>query len=124
MRLIIAGIAAAILGLPGHGAKAELRPNEVGSLIQVAPDVRFVDYLLDGTRFVAIDRMEDDDLETTKQIMDTAVNSVHAVSAVLKTTNRALEDDRVDHRERSRIRARLEDAERELATLRLLIDEV
>ena len=35
MRLIIAGIAAAILGLPGHGAKAELRPNEVGSLIQL-----------------------------------------------------------------------------------------
>lgn len=35
MRLIIAALAAVVLGLPGTGAKAELRPNEVGSLIQL-----------------------------------------------------------------------------------------
>lgn len=35
MRLIFAALAAATLGMSGHGANAELRPNEVGSLIQL-----------------------------------------------------------------------------------------
>lgn len=35
MRLIFAALAAVVLALPGHDAGAELRPNEVGSLIQL-----------------------------------------------------------------------------------------
>ncbi len=94
--------------------------DEVNALFNVAPDIRFVDYFLDGTKFVAVDRVGSDGHDPGKRIMDTAVNTVHAVSDVLKETNRALDDNRLNHQERARIRSQLDEAERELATLRTL----
>lgn len=97
-------------------------PEEVWAVLKVAPDIRFIEYFLEETDFVAVDRIKFEGERTGKEIMDTAVNSVHAVSDVLKETNQSLADNRLDHQDRARIRSELDEAERELATLRTLLE--
>lgn len=92
--------------------------DEIRRLIRVAPDPRFVTWLLRGTRFVAADRAsaaEDDD--NAQAIHYAATRIVLEAADVLESVEKGLRDHCIDHRDALDIRCEIESAERALASL-------
>ena len=97
-------------------------PEEIRALIHAAPDVRFIAYFLDDSRFVAVDRtvLQGDSLAETVHLG--ATRTVIEATDVLRVVEKSLQDGHIDHRERLRIQKEIADAERALAALRHRLD--
>ena len=92
--------------------------DEICKLICVAPDPRFVAYLLRGSPFVAADRVEGPDHSDDEAIHRGATRIVIEATDVLVAIEEALRDQQINHREKTVIHREIEIAERALASLR------
>lgn len=77
-----------------------------------------VDYLLDGTRWVAAHRLPADATLETSDLWRATTRVVYEATDVQREIEAALLDGRIDHREAPTIRRQIADAERALITLR------
>jgi hypothetical protein len=84
------------------------------------PDIRLANALLEGTPFVAADRAEESDERGGVLALTHAV--VIQVADILRAVKQGLSDDKLDHRDRARIKAEAAEAENLLASLRVLLD--
>jgi hypothetical protein len=92
--------------------------DEIRALLRCAPDPRLANYVLRDSPFIAIDRVIADELQDNKNIHFGATHSVLQVAEVLRAVEQALDDDRLDHRERAEVMRSIDQAERSLASLR------
>lgn len=92
--------------------------EEIRDLIRCAPDARLANYVLRDSDFIAIDRVLAEEVQDNKDIHFGATHSVLQVSDVLRAIEKALDDDRLDHRERASVMRTINEAERSLASLR------
>lgn len=114
------------MGMKYHTLYARLRgrvsftPEEVRGLLAIVPDARLANYLLDGTPFIAVDRMLAQGLDAggDADVHRGATRSVLEVSDVLRAVEQGLSDARIDHQDRARIVSEINEAERALAALR------
>ena len=93
-------------------------PEEVRDLIGAAPDIRLIEFFLDDTPFIAVDRTalpEGSEIETLHL---GATRTVLEAADVLRAVETALDDARIDHRERAKIGKEIAEAEHALAALR------
>ncbi len=97
--------------------------EEIRHLIAVAPDPRFVTYLLRGTRYVAAERPEAVDEPVPDAVLRGATRIVIEATDVLEAVEFALGDGRIDHRDGLAILKEIEIAERALASLRTRIND-
>ncbi len=82
-------------------------------------DVRVADHLLEGTRFLAIERKDQDDSHKSEGVREGATSTLFDVTDLMREVEGALSDDgRIDHREKIDIEKRLHEAERSLTALR------
>ncbi len=96
-------------------------PEEIRSLIAAMPDVRIVDYFLEDSPFIAAKRY-DPNVELEENIHQfTAKFSIEAAE-VYKVVQESLLDRKIDHQEKILILKEIQDAERELASLKNLLD--
>ena len=113
------------MGMKYHTLYARLRgrvsftPEEVRSLLAIVPDARLANFLLEGTPFIAVDRMMAQGSPGTEgDVHRGATRSVLEASDVLRAVENSLQDAKIDHQDRARIVAEINDAERALAALR------
>ena len=111
-----------------HGRVA-FRPEEVRQLIRIVDDHRLAAHFLDGTRFMAVDRPDEDIADPAagksvgnQRLYRCAGWTVIEVTELLKEIGEAIDDDKVDHVDLAEITDALEDAERALGSLRALVD--
>jgi len=93
-------------------------PEEVQALIAAAPDIRLIGYFLDETPFIAVDRTSLPEGSAVDTLHLGATRTVLEAADVLRAVEKALDDARIDHRERARIGKEIAEAERALAALR------
>lgn len=106
--------------------------DEIRALIRAVPDARFGGYLLEGTHFVAADRVDPDDdpsedadhSHVPGAVQRGATRVVVEATSILETVDAALAGGGLRHREGLIILREIEEAERALASLRLRIAEV
>lgn len=91
--------------------------DEIHDLIRVAPDIRLANYFMDGSRFIATER-GDDDATAAETIHRGATCSVLEAVEVLRVVEESLKDEIIDLRERVMILSEIGDAEQALAALR------
>ena len=114
------------MGMKYHTLYARLRgrvsftPEEVRGLLAIVPDARLANFLLDGTPFIAVDRMLAQGMDATGDgdVHRGATRSVLEVSDVLRAVEIGLSDSKIDHQDRARIVSEINEAERALAALR------
>lgn len=114
------------MGMKYHTLYARLRgrvsftPEEVRGLLAIVPDARLANFLLDGTPFIAVDRMLAQGMDATgdADVHRGATRSVLEVSDVLRAVELGLSDAKIDHQDRARIVSEINEAERALAALR------
>ena len=95
--------------------------DEIRGFIAVAPNTKLVAYLLAGTPYVAADRVSvQANIHATiqKSATHVVVNAAHILDAI----DRALEDQRIDHREGAEILSEIDRALRTLTSLKLKIE--
>ena len=118
---------AELLGMKYHTFYARLRgraaftPEEVRVLIRVIADPRLPNLLLSGTGFVAVEQAEAGD-QRFDDLHRGATRSVIEATDVLRTVERSLANNRIDHLDRINIRREIDEAERALAALRHRLD--
>lgn len=95
--------------------------DELRALVAVAPDPRFVAYLLRGTAFVAAERAAPEADAEGEAIHRGATRIILEAADVLEAVEIALRDGRIDHKDALDIRREIEIAERALASLRVRI---
>lgn len=111
------------MGMKYHTLYARLRgrvsftPEEIRSLLAIVPDARLANFLLEGTPFIAVDRMAAQP-SSPGDLHRSATRSVLEVSDVLRAVELGLADMKIDHQDKVRIAQELNDAERALAALR------
>ena len=114
---------AELLGMKYHTFYARLRgraaftPEDVQTLIRVIGDPRVPNFLLTDTGFIAVEQAEAEG-EHVYDLHRGATRSVIEVTDVLRTVERALANNRIDHIDRVNIRKEIDEAERALAALR------
>jgi len=82
-------------------------------------DVRIADHLVAGTKYVAIERKEQNDDSGSEGVRQGATTTLFDVTDLMREVEGALSDDgRIDHREKIDIEKRLHEAERSLTALR------
>lgn len=92
--------------------------DEVAKLIAVLPDPRLVSYLLNQSRFIAIERVEQPLSDPEDEIFRATHRILIEAADVLEAVDDALKDRRIDHREALSIQKEIEIAERALVSLR------
>ena len=100
-------------------ARVPFSAEEINLLIKFVDDKRLCDWLLRGTGFIAVERndeIDDDDLH--ESVRSGATASLLEASDVLREVELGLADHKIDHRDKIRIEAEIDDAERALAALR------
>jgi hypothetical protein len=119
------------MGMPYHTFYNRLRhqtpftADEIRRLFAVAPDPRFVHFLLDGTPFMPAERLADDDqLSDEASIQRGAERIAIESSDILRAAYLAMGDNKIDHREATLIREEIDTAERALASLKMNLDKV
>ncbi|RCK26061.1 hypothetical protein TH8_10115 [Thalassospira profundimaris] len=123
--------AAAGLGMDYHKfysrlseGRVVLSADEIAALIKLTGRREIVDYLLDGSRFIAIERFDDAPSRhagayaTHGQIQHGANTNVYVAAEILREVDQALLDNKIDHRDRARILEDVHNAEVALASLR------
>ncbi|WP_171136497.1 phage regulatory CII family protein [Ruegeria sp. HKCCC1038] len=98
--------------------------NEIKELIRAMPDARLVAYLLEETRFVAADRIENEDCDEEEHLYRATNRIVLEAAEVMRAMHQALSDQRVDHQEALQILSEIDEAERALVSLRVQITEL
>ena len=93
-------------------------PEEVAALIAAAPDIRFIGFFLDDTPFIAVDRTSLPEGSAIETLHLGATRTVLEAADVLRAVEKALDDARIDHRERVEIGKEIAEAEHALAALR------
>lgn len=112
------------MGMKYHTLYSRIRgdvkfsPAELRVLLRLAPDPRFVDYLLKGTPFIAVERCDGAYDALPENVHLGATRTVIEAAGILEEVEAGLEDDKIDHRDRARIEKEIESAERALAALR------
>ncbi|MFC3690696.1 phage regulatory CII family protein [Chenggangzhangella methanolivorans] len=96
--------------------------DEIRGVIAAAPSAKLVSYLLEGTRFVAADRVEGGRDDVPAAIQRSATHVVVNAADILHSIDEALSDRRIDHREALSILEGIENARRTLASLKLKIE--
>ncbi len=94
--------------------------DEIRALVAAVPDPRLVGYLLEGSAFVAADRIAHAS-GLTVEIHRGAARVVIGAADVLKSVDEALDDWTIDHQEGRLILDEIMKAERALASLRLAV---
>jgi hypothetical protein len=122
---------AAAMGMPYHTFYNRLRhqtpftADEIRRLFAVAPDPRFVHFLLDGTPFMPAERLEEADGASDEISIQRGAERIAFESAdILRAAYLAMGDNRIDHREAAQIREEIDTAERALASLKMHLDTV
>lgn len=106
-------------------ARVPFSAEEINRLIAIVDDKRLCDFLLRGTGFIAVERIDEiDDVDPLESVRSGATASLLEASDVLREVELGLSDQRIDHRDRTRIEAEIDDAERALAGLRLVLKDI
>ena len=111
------------LGMPYHTFYARLRgraaftPEDLRQLIAVVQDPRLPNHLLQGTGFVAVEQADAGD-QVFDDLHRGATRSVIEATDVLRTVERSLANNQINHIDRINIRREIDEAERALAALR------
>jgi hypothetical protein len=93
--------------------------EEARHILTYLGDMRIADYLMAGTKYVAIVRKEQGDDRTSEGVREGATTTLFDVTDLMREVEGALSDDgRIDHREKIDIEKRLHEAERSLTALR------
>ena len=92
--------------------------NEIRRLIAVIPDPSLVSYLLQGTPYVAAERLDAEPSSEEEALLQAVHRVIYEASDVLSAVDEALKDKRIDHRDTAVIIEQVEDAERSLISLR------
>lgn len=125
--------AAAKSGMEYDNLYARLRDN--GATVMSAEEIRavihatgsrvLVDYFLEGSPFLAVERSPYDTAATTKnhdvthgEIQGGAFRNVYVAAAILREVDNALKDRKIDHHDRREILDHVKEAEIALASLR------
>lgn len=117
------------LGMSYHSFYARLRgraaftPEDIRALIAVVQDPRLPNHLLEGTGFVAVEQAEAGD-QAFDDLHRGATRSVIEATDVLRTVERSLANNRIDHIDRINIRREIDEAERALAALRNRLETI
>lgn len=93
-------------------------PEEVRELIAAAPDIRFIDFFLRESRFIAVDRRSLPEGSEVETLHLGATRSVLEVTDVLRAVEKGMSNARIDHRDRATIGKEIAEAEQALAALR------
>jgi len=96
--------------------------DEIRRLVQVAPNVRLVTYLLEPSRFIAADRVDGQPGSVPENIHRGATQVVVNAAGLLSAIDEAMADLKIDHREAADILREIEFARRTLASLKLRIE--
>ncbi len=99
--------------------------EEIRALIAATGDRTLVDYFLDGSPFIAVDRsLQDTNAPAPHQdvthgeIQGGAYRSVYVAAEILREVDNALKDRKIDHNDRREILEHVNEAEIALASLR------
>ncbi len=92
--------------------------DEIRDLLRAVSDPRIVSYLLEGTPYVAAERLPGTLHGREDSIWKAAHRVVFEAADVLEAIEAALKDERIDNRDATAIRAEIEAAERVLLGLR------
>ena len=96
-------------------------PEELRRLLHFVPDIRLADWLLADSAFIPATRIEKTDPALSISALDHAVQTAdRALSLVKELSAGAVEED-FDPERRERIAAQLNEMERGIATLRLVL---
>jgi len=93
-------------------------PEEVRDLIAAAPDLRLVEFFLDKTPFIPVDRRSLPAGSAVETLHLGATRSVLEVTDVLRAVEKGMSNARLDHRDRAKINKEIAEAEHALAALR------
>ncbi len=91
---------------------------EVQRLLGVFPAQALVDHLLASTPYIAIPRDDPAGKDSGETLLLDAARAVTEAAAILRAVDESLQDERLCHHDRRRVREEVVDAERALATLR------
>ena len=92
--------------------------DEINALLRTIPDKRLADLLLHGTGFIAVEREDAKGPINLESVRSGATATLLEASDVVREVEAGLLDNVIDHRDRARIDAEIQDAERALASLR------
>lgn len=112
------------MGMKYHTLYARLRgrvsftPEEVRSLLAIVPEARLANFLLEGTAFIAVDRMSTQPQSGDSDVHRGATRTVLETADVLRAVELSLMDKKIDHQDKLRIVSEINEAERALAALR------
>jgi len=106
--------------------RVPFRPEEVRDLLRVCGDVRVAAWLLEGSRFMAVERPDEDIVsgrsEGVRRLHKSATRTVIEAVDLLREVERAISDDKIDHNDLREISEALADAEQALGALRAHIN--
>ena len=105
-----------------HG-RVPFSAEEINALIRVVPDIRLANFLLENTKFIAVDRKAVDQVAPADEILRGATKSVLEVSDVLRAVEEGLRQTRIDHRGKKAIEEEILEAEQALAALRQRLED-
>ncbi len=101
--------------------------DEIGRLIKITQRRELVDYLLADTGFLAVKRFSSNGTDnqgssqsytTHDQIQQGAKSNIYVATEILQEVDKALADQKIDHRDKARILEDVHKAEVALASLR------
>lgn len=101
--------------------RSPFKPEEMTALIRHVPDIRLVDSLLNGTDFIAVDRIPENGWGNASEAMSAALKSTQQLIEVLLQLHFSKIDGAAPVAARHDIEAHVIEAERSLARLKLAL---
>jgi transcriptional regulator with XRE-family HTH domain len=101
--------------------RVRFSPDEATDLIRAAPDIRFAAHLLDGTPFIAIDRVSSDTKLNYESLQHGATHTVLEAADIVRTVEGEIREKLTSPQAKARIMKEIDEAERALASLRHLL---
>jgi hypothetical protein len=100
--------------------RVHFRPHEIRELIRLLPDTRLVMHFLEETPFVVAERADAD--TNARDVMSLAHRNLFQIVDVLRQVRDAVDDGKIDHRERLMLLDEIEKAEVALASLKAAVN--
>jgi hypothetical protein len=100
--------------------RVHFRPGEIRKLIKILGDTRLVMHFLDETPFVVAERAEAD--TNARDVMALSHRNLFQIVDILKQVRDAVDDGRIDHRERMQLLDEIEKAEIAMASLKAAVN--
>lgn len=91
--------------------------DEIRDLMRVVPDIRFANYFLDGSPYIAAER-DTSSAPASETIHRGATSTVLEAADILRVVEEGLQDQKLDHRDKIEIMEEIQEAEQALAALR------